>query len=599
MNSEEQKNVVPTTKLKLKQEKKEELRFNTLEELEKVIGPDKMLMFTHKARYVDIIGAKDTGKSFPLELYKLYIMERDPMASVLTLMKYSTNASKRGTRSLYSALSALRRKDYKFPYAYEPSTSHMYRMKDKKIRINNQAIEYGSFENSDALAGYTVSNGGYPALIHIEEPVLQGDKGETATLNQWNADIQTIEDTIQRHWRDYASTNPHFAPIPFKIVTTMNDWDPEHPVSKRAEKYHPQMKFLDWCLGFEYSRLLNLWKDKIRDAETVIPALKTWVDERWSEIQQNVLRNHTQFVYVERDPITNIKEDRLIGRMQKFANPVVRESEEQRENVYDQMYMALVTGDRLGLAKSFGMGFGGTADEDKIFNFKSFVPIDTDAMLKEDGRELLAFSVAWDHDANRGPVATPCTLSAIKYNAGNPFEPIIAYKDYKVLIHPQVLIEGYGKGTMGQNTAIYHKQMVEVSAELYKKYVGKNNGVETFATFDDDDGSYVSHIGQSIVDIGYNYVDALKNKNGMIENEGFGVISRDKIWQSCIDVNDIMVDEQNVLLCDWLKTCPSVVNPAGEKKRSTEGKWGKRYKDVSNSAEYAWWPFRYNLFGGL
>lgn len=591
--------------LKLNTAKEEAKRFNEVDELIKIIGPDKAELLLHKAKYVDVVAAKDTGKSFPLELMKIYIMERDPMASILTLMKFSTNAAKRGTRSFYTALSYLKRKGYNLPLPYEPSTSFMYRVKDKKIKIKNQAIEYGSFENSDGLAGYTVSNGGYPALIHIEEPVLQGDTSETVSLNQWNADLKTIEDTVQRHWRDYnlsvrdenGELLPHkHAPIPFKIITTMNDWDPFHPVSVRTEKYSPQSKFLDWALGYDYAKLRELWKDKVVDANTVVPELQEWVDERWEDIKKNVLENHTHFVYVEKNSLGG-KEDRLVVRMQKFANPVARNDIETRENVYNDMYMALVTGDNLGLAKAFGMGFGGTLDEEKLFAFKSFQPKDTKKIINEHGRHVIAFSMGWDHDANRGPVGTPCTLSGIRYNDGTPFDPIWKIRDMKVCIHPQVEIEGYGKGDAGANTKRYHDMMIDISREQWKEY-GRNADV-TFAIFDDDDGSYVSHIAQDFRDIGYHNINILENKNGKIETNGFGVVSRDKLWQQAIDIDDIIVDQVNTMLVDWLKQVPRMQGADGTTKRMTKEKWGRRYKDISNSAEYAWWPFRFALFEGL
>lgn len=153
-------------------------KFNTLEALAKEVDESKMPMFTHKAKNVIVVAAKETGKSFPVELYKFNCMERDPMASGLTFMKFATGASKTGTKSMNSVYIELAAK-YDFKYAYEPSQSKFIRLVDNKNKLNNQAIEYGSFENSDGIAGYTVSNNGYPFVIHIEEPVMQGDNSET------------------------------------------------------------------------------------------------------------------------------------------------------------------------------------------------------------------------------------------------------------------------------------------------------------------------------------------------------------------------------------------------------------------------------------
>lgn len=158
----------------VKSAKTEKPRFNTLDALAQIVDPAKMVMFTHKAKRVVVVAAKDTGKDFPIYAYSLYCMERDPMASGLGMMKYSTGAAKRGARAFYSVLNVAKR-DFAFPLDYEPGQSYMFRKKDKKNNLNNQSIEFSSFENTDSLAGFSISNGGYPAFIFINEPMLQGD----------------------------------------------------------------------------------------------------------------------------------------------------------------------------------------------------------------------------------------------------------------------------------------------------------------------------------------------------------------------------------------------------------------------------------------
>lgn len=576
-------------KLNLKNIKKAKPRFNTLDELGKLVAPSKMPMFTTKASRIVVAAAKDTGKSFPVDLYKTMVMERDPMASGITTMKYSTGATKRGTRSFWKAYTEVS-KTHSFPIPYEPSTGFMYKMKDKKNKLKNQAIEYGSFENSDAFAGYTVSNGGYPAFWHIEEPVLQSDVN-VPSKKEWDADYKTILDTVKRHHRTYSQTNPFHKPIPFKTFITMNDWEPSHPVSLEIERFHKQVEFLNWVLGFDYNRLLVLWKDKI-NGEDVIFELKSVVDSRWEEIKKGVLERHTKWKYVDRDK-SGIKIDTLYGRMQKFANPSIANDDEAREEVYDEMYHALITGNSLGLAKAFGMGFGGTDSDDLRFNFKSFIPEDGDKLLAEKGRELLGYSIGWDHDANRGPVGTPVTLSATRAPYNRFTKEGGEYNNIKVIIHEQIEIEGYGKGAMGANTAYYHELMIEASKNSFTKYT-KNRELEygTYAVFDDDDGSYISKMVNGLLPHGFSWVDTLENKNGKIHTGGFGVASRDDYWSSHVDLKNIIIDEKNTKLVEWLKQVPKVISASGEVKRSTKGKWGSRLKDISNSAEYGWWPWR-------
>lgn len=162
-------------------------RFNTISALSEVVDASKLIMFTHPARYVDVIAAKDTGKSYPLDMYKLYGMEKDPKAVALTLMKYSTKSGSKGIRSMSSMVGKLTRMGFKFPNNYEPSTGFFYRLpkgkkmgKDLKTKMASQFVQYSSFEDSDDLAGFTIANGGYPFLIHIEEPVMQNDKRQTS-----------------------------------------------------------------------------------------------------------------------------------------------------------------------------------------------------------------------------------------------------------------------------------------------------------------------------------------------------------------------------------------------------------------------------------
>lgn len=98
------------------------------------------------------------------------------------------------------------------------------------------------------------------------------------------------------------------------------------------------------------------------------------------------------------------------------------------------------------------------------------------------------------------------------------------------MIHPQVLIEGYGKGQMGKNTELMHEQMRQISVELMHKYCGlKPLEYGKHATFDDDDGSYVYKIAPHLIDAGFDVADALENKNGKIPTGGFGVPDRDDI----------------------------------------------------------------------
>lgn len=102
----------------VKQEEKDKY-FNSTDEMAKVLDGSKMQFVLHKARKKTIIGAKNTGKSFPVELDKYRRFEQDPMASMVTFQKYSTGASKRQSRATNKVHIKIKQLGYKFKYDFE------------------------------------------------------------------------------------------------------------------------------------------------------------------------------------------------------------------------------------------------------------------------------------------------------------------------------------------------------------------------------------------------------------------------------------------------------------------------------------------------
>lgn len=582
-------------------------KFNTMEALSKVVDPTNLFILQHKAETTVIVGAKEASKTWLVKAWELYTMELDPMASTLGLKKYQTAAARILQANFMKMINyvfntEIKDKDgniikpkFKAKYEWEPTVGVFRRLKDKKNKINNQHQFYGSFEGYNALAGLEPPNGGYFSSLHIEEPAELGDS-DTVDPLIWKSQIKGIDDTVKRARATYAETNPHFPPLPFKKWITFNDWDEEHPVSKLVQKYLPREDFINFATGVDYNKVSNSVSDKI-DGINAIPELVEFVNKHWDSIRESILKNHTQMKYVEKDDLGK-RIDTLLVRKTKFSNVITREGvseivKEKREEVINDMRISLMTGNKNDLAVLFGLVDNSDTGIEKRFNFKDMksVIVDTDEKLKEEGRKVMGFSVGWDHDANRGPYSTPCTLSAVAYNAGNSIEPRLEYRDWKVMLHPSVAIEGYGKGTADQsNTKIYHKQMIDITKKLKDKYVGGKRHLEhgISAIFDDDDGSYVYKMNEDLIDYGFEFVDALENKNGKIETGGFGTVSRDKMWELGIDLGDILIDERNKDIIKFLKEVP--VEKTGT--RSVKGKFGKRLKDAINSAEYAWWVFR-------
>lgn len=580
--------------------------FDNWEAFETIVDPAKVKIFKHPAKHIIMLGAKDTGKSSPVNWYKIYGLEKDSKANVVTLQKYSTAAALKGSRTITKALNEIKNMGFSLKRTYLPSTRAYYRLppkktavRDMKVRMMSQVIDFDSFEDSNRLADFALPNGGYPFLIHIEEPVLQNDSNTTSD-EEWLASYKTIKDSIQRSYTDYRvnfenkqKANPEInyaKPLPFKIISTLNDWDPEHYLSKMFKIYFPQQDFVNWVLGFDYMGLLKLWQDKISGLD-VIPQIQEVVDKRWSEIKNRLLTHHTKMIYLNKDNQGQTV-DTLLVRMQKFANPRNRYLQEQ-ETTYDEIYNALITGDSLSLAKAMGTGYDGSSWEEKLFNFKNFVPVNTNKILKEPKRRIELFSLGVDHDVNRGIVLSPVTLTKIV--VGNSLEGFMV-GDYKVLVHPQHVIPAYGKGVRGELTKLYHQQIIQECEKIYHQYLIKNTN--NIIVFDDDDGSYVSHIAEKLYNIGYKEV-IIVDKHGKIEEGGYGIESRDNMVQISIDIEELLIDRENELLIDFLKRVPRIVKPSGKISRSQKGKWGTKLKDHYDAMTYALFPIRSEMYEGL
>lgn len=591
--------------------------FDNIEAVKEIVDPVKVKIFLHKAEHIYIIAAKETGKSAPVNWWKIYGMEKDPKANVVTLQKYTTAATKKGFRTVAKALNDIKTYGFKLKRNFAASDGNYYRLarsgqatiRDPKTRLDAQFIHFDSFEDSDRLSDFAVSNGGYVFLIHIEEPV-QANDNHTPKDDEWKSSFAIIVDSIKRTYKDYKrmleikrqktplNQQKHLhEPLPFKVIATLNDWDPNHYISKTAERFFPVANFLNWVLGFDYASLRELWLDKI-DGTSAVPVLQEQIDKQWESIKPRILTHHTQMVYVEKDKF-GVTIDALYVRMQKFANPRNREVASDRNDVYEEMYNALVTGDSLRLAKAFGTGYDGDSNLERFFNFNHFKPIDTDKKLKEPGRRILLFSIGIDYDANRGPVLTPFTISAV-FLKDNPFGEWKA-TDYKGLIHEQLPIQGYGRGPGGAHNKIYQEQIIDGAKFLYNKYVNEHDTSLIDAKqvwVDDDAGTFVPNIDQQLFDIGFWTVDIVK-KHGDIESGGFGINSRDQMMQRAIDAKDIEVDRRNKDFIYFLKNVPVVVTPGGTRTRTKKGRWGTRFKDLYDSSCYAFYGARESIYAGF
>lgn len=576
--------------------------FNDIDNLKDFISAEKVEWFKNLGSIwkVVILGAKDTGKSFPADMYKLYCMEHDPYASVVTMMKHTTLSGKKSRDNFAKVVAVLlRSKKYQLPYEYDYQASAIYRVIHKKNNVLNQRMEYSSFEDYDRSTSMNLGNDGYFALLHAEELVQMGDNN-IIDRETWKSLSEGMKSNLVRRRNEFKIAYPDRDPLPFIFLITLNPWNDKFPEVEDANVYHPENDFLNWAIGFDYMGILDIYKGKVGGG-IVIGELKSWVDERWEDIKNSLLNNHTS----TKDVINNemgLPINTRYVRTTAFANPMYRNVLLNDELVqrFNDVYYALITGSRSALTATLGLSGNGMQNNNKRFNLPSTITY-KDEDIKD--RVVLGLSIGWDHDANRGPVGTPTLITGIPYRGYDENDNYVYhYKDIMVHIEPQELIQGYGSGQQGELTEQYHNDMIRISDNVYDKYFDKVHTIlGTTAVFDDDDGSYLKKMVNSLEK---KYDEIYKAKKHGKSDEiststgfrGWQVSSRDNLYQLLLETGSMRIHESNTGLLDWFKMVPNDTDGNGDKKRSTEGIWGTRMKDLSNSCDYGVYGVLDNIY---
>lgn len=555
--------------LKIKEDKKDEKRFNNKEAIGEYLDESKLDLLLDKSQNKLLIGAKDSGKTVVVVVDEIYRMETDPMMNALGARKYSTGASKRLASAILKHTIRLKQLGFKFPHEYHKTQQYIYRQKDKRNNYKNQAIEFVSFDDEDGLAGVDVNNGGYIGLVHIEEPALKGDDNPTSA-DEWDSIMQTLKDSANRTVRDYASTKPYHPPFNPTWWYTMNDWDEGHYLSQLAEERLPRQKFLDWVLGFSSKVLLGN---------------KRLVDKHWETIRHNLINNHTQKINI--DDIDG--ESWMIARMTKFANPMIRNpktelDKQDFEKAMRDAYDSLWQDDTTKLARVLGMLYEGVDNDPKVHNFHDLDEnFDSDAFVREEGREVLGISIGVDVDVDRRFSLVPAMISARRVNVGNPFNQKWKWTDHKITVHPVRQIIAYGKGDNGRNTRIYKAQLLELLPKIIEDYsdVIIDGKTKKLVTIDDNGGTWADALTPLVdenIFHGLNTADKIGKING--------ILSRQARWQVGLDGDIIKVDRKNHEIFEFL----TGVKKDAKGVRIEKGKYEK-LADPVNGAEYAMIPY--------
>lgn len=235
----------------------------------------KIEILDHPASKKYWVGAKDAGKTRPIIMRDLTHIETDKDAQVIKFKKYIKGGIARLFNSHRNMALEVKRKGYAV-HDYVSAQSYGYKLEGN---VKKQVIEYLSLEDTNSIAGIEAVEGGYFASLHIEEPVMFGEKGKVPDKREWDDTVKMILDSIDRSNRAYAINNG-LNEIPKCIYNaSMNAWD-DHPLVVETEKYFPENVFLDF-------------------------------------IKVDILNNHTKAVYRKEN-------DTLYIRLTKFSNPIIR-----------------------------------------------------------------------------------------------------------------------------------------------------------------------------------------------------------------------------------------------------------------------------------
>lgn len=137
------------------------------------LEPEKIETLNLPTKKNNLIGAKGTGKTFPVITRAVGHMEEDRSANVAIGKKYKTNAMDKLSRSISNVVIGMKFKGFDIPQ-YKQSINRTIRMGGFDPS-EQQSIEYFSFEDTNGVAGIEAMNIGYFSDVIFEEVIEQND----------------------------------------------------------------------------------------------------------------------------------------------------------------------------------------------------------------------------------------------------------------------------------------------------------------------------------------------------------------------------------------------------------------------------------------
>lgn len=528
------------------------------------ITEEKIQVLDLHHKYKIWIGAKWGGKTRPVVTRMSGKMLEDKDNYGLALKKYKTNASSRLHTAISNMGIEMRLAGFDVPL-FVKGQNQTYLLKNQKYRDLNQTIEYASLDDMDGIAGIEAPNLGKFAIVHIEEPVMKGDKEQPTKEEFWET-ITVLESSVDRsnvryadiHGGDVYTPDYHF---------TMNAWD-DHPLITEAEKHFPENEFLNKCLGVEDWQKMTVEE----------------LDESWEDMKKSLQENHTAVVTFEKD-------SKAFIRLTMFANPgwartplvfnnkLPFTQEEQEEMFWNKIKDSILKKDYSLLAIYLGLKKQ-TDNGNKTYQTSLLETTDTVKEIKEGGWKIIGTSQGWDVDINRLFVETPIVLGE-----RNTFTKGI---EYKMFVLPQNPFKSSGSGG-GRNIPIYKQKMLEITnnttGELYALGGAKKPKLGAYLFIDDNQGTWLQYFINNVYHI----------KGKAKKHKPWDIISRQNWLNQAINSGFIVIDEKNEVLINEINK--SVLSN-GQDKRDESSTLNKLY-DRINSMEYAIYPFHHWLYEAI
>ena len=520
-----------------------------------IIDEHKAEWLWHEAKRKVVIGGKGTGKTHPVKLKELWLMETFKDANTFDFRKYKESATTTMSGAMLYAVRDLA--GWGFDVTdYRRSMNNLYKLDDKKTMDNNQKQRYAALEDPTSTDGQAPSNGGFYGIIHIDEPVVKDDvlnPDKIPTKEKFETDMKIIRENLSRFNDPYMMRKSLTKPPHYEEFFTMNPWG-THPLIVEAGEFFPEDEYIEWKFGY-------LIDDIIGDQNLIdkLFASQDWVDR--------VQSRHTMSKY-------QASTDTLFVRMDKWANPMNR-LPQKSEQLFKDLKKAFEEGNRREIMIMIGTLYEEELDaRELVFHIDDYN--ETDPAVYDDKWEKIAVNYSVDVDTSRVFTITPTIL----YRKAVGISPTKQFKyKHEVFVDQIIEIKATGTGEFGEMNDIYVKAIEEVVSKHYWSKV-KSTTKGVIISVDDKRKWYLNELRKLKI--------PFVNKYRSFQQHGdWAIAARQDMVTAGLEQGAIKIHEKNKHLIQDMKSCTKA--DINKPERKTSGR--TNYLDRIDSMENGVIPF--------